>query len=457
MELKGFAEPVPAYEVVYRAATLARCCGAAVHRADGGAGAGSGAAGGGRAGRRGSRPAGGRAGDREDADARGGGGAGAPRGRAGALGALLRGRSGAAVGAVRGGARRVSCAGRARSTCAAILGPHAAPLSAPGAGLRARVPDLPEPVAQPDEERVRLLDAVAQILLALATRVPTVLVLDDLHWADPARWRCCAMWRGRAARAAAGLGPIAASRWTEQPPLAETLGTCRGSRATSSSRSRGLKRGGAELLETLADRTCRRHGATTLARGDQRQSVLPPRGAPASGGGGQARARAASGARRIPPWSWAARERAAGDRAASGGCRSAAERLLAWQRGSQGAFRFEIARRVAGLEEARRWTRSTRRWRAAAVRGRPTRAYDFPHALVRQTLLRGAEPGAPGAAAPGDRGGDGGGLRRRGRASMRRRSRALPSQRTLPGAERGVPVASLRPSRPSGRRRSPRS
>src|SRR5262249_54694276 len=46
-------------------------------------------------------------------------------------------------------------------------------------------PDLPEPVAlQPDAERVRLLDAVAQGLLALAARVPTVLVLDDLHWAD---------------------------------------------------------------------------------------------------------------------------------------------------------------------------------------------------------------------------------------------------------------------------------
>src|SRR5262249_56718903 len=46
-------------------------------------------------------------------------------------------------------------------------------------------PDLPEPVGlQPDAERVRLLDAVAQGFLALADRTPTVVVVDDLHWAD---------------------------------------------------------------------------------------------------------------------------------------------------------------------------------------------------------------------------------------------------------------------------------
>src|SRR5262249_3284583 len=40
--------------------------------------------------------------------------------------------------------------------------------------LRERLPDLPEPVTlQPGEERVRLLDAVVQWLLALAARAPT--------------------------------------------------------------------------------------------------------------------------------------------------------------------------------------------------------------------------------------------------------------------------------------------
>src|SRR5262249_10299584 len=67
----------------------------------------------------------------------------------------------------------------------AELGLHAAPLTRVVPLLRERLPDLPEPVAlEPYEERVRLLDAVAQSLLALASHVPTVLVLDDLHWAD---------------------------------------------------------------------------------------------------------------------------------------------------------------------------------------------------------------------------------------------------------------------------------
>src|SRR4029453_14195161 len=54
-------------------------------------------------------------------------------------------------------------------TLRADLGAAPPPLTRVGAGLRERPPDLPEPVAlQPDEERVRLLDAVAQFLLALA-------------------------------------------------------------------------------------------------------------------------------------------------------------------------------------------------------------------------------------------------------------------------------------------------
>jgi DNA-binding SARP family transcriptional activator len=53
--------------------------------------------------------------------------------------------------------------------------------------LRERLPDLPEPVALvPEEERHRLLDAVAQVLWKAAGRAPLVLVLDDLHWADGA-------------------------------------------------------------------------------------------------------------------------------------------------------------------------------------------------------------------------------------------------------------------------------
>jgi predicted ATPase len=68
----------------------------------------------------------------------------------------------------------------------ADLGLHAAPLTRLVPAIRERLPDVLEPEAlQPNAEHMRLLDAVAQALLALAARVPTVVVLDDLHWADP--------------------------------------------------------------------------------------------------------------------------------------------------------------------------------------------------------------------------------------------------------------------------------
>src|SRR5581483_9059825 len=51
--------------------------------------------------------------------------------------------------------------------------------------LRERLPDLPvaSPV-QPDEERFRLHDAMAQFLIARSRRAPLLVCLDDLHWAD---------------------------------------------------------------------------------------------------------------------------------------------------------------------------------------------------------------------------------------------------------------------------------
>src|SRR5262249_59944663 len=68
----------------------------------------------------------------------------------------------------------------------AALGHGAPPLARLVPSLRERFPDIPEPVSlQADEERFRLLDAVAQLLIAASERAPVVLVLDDLHWADP--------------------------------------------------------------------------------------------------------------------------------------------------------------------------------------------------------------------------------------------------------------------------------
>jgi hypothetical protein len=51
--------------------------------------------------------------------------------------------------------------------------------------LRARVAGLSSPrEADPDTERLRLREAVVALLRATAAREPTLLVLDDIHWAD---------------------------------------------------------------------------------------------------------------------------------------------------------------------------------------------------------------------------------------------------------------------------------
>jgi DNA-binding SARP family transcriptional activator len=67
----------------------------------------------------------------------------------------------------------------------ADLGPAAGPLGHLVPGLRELLPDVPTPEPlQPDEERLRLLDAVARFLAGLTAHGPVVLVLDDLQWAD---------------------------------------------------------------------------------------------------------------------------------------------------------------------------------------------------------------------------------------------------------------------------------
>lgn len=50
-----------------------------------------------------------------------------------------------------------------------------------------RLPDLPAlPILEPDRDRQRLWQAIAHCLSALASIVPLLLILEDLHWADAA-------------------------------------------------------------------------------------------------------------------------------------------------------------------------------------------------------------------------------------------------------------------------------
>jgi predicted ATPase len=52
--------------------------------------------------------------------------------------------------------------------------------------LRVRYPDLPVPIEDELTAKVRLFEAVARLLDALAERAPLVLLLDDLQWMDEA-------------------------------------------------------------------------------------------------------------------------------------------------------------------------------------------------------------------------------------------------------------------------------
>jgi tetratricopeptide (TPR) repeat protein len=65
------------------------------------------------------------------------------------------------------------------------LGGGAAPLAQMVPALRMILPGLSEAVPlQPDEERARLVDALTQFLIARSARLPILLCIDDIQWAD---------------------------------------------------------------------------------------------------------------------------------------------------------------------------------------------------------------------------------------------------------------------------------
>ena len=136
------------------------------------------------------------------------------------------------------------------------LGLGAAPLARLVPALREKLPDIPEPVAlQPDEERFRLLDAVAQFLIALSVRAPVVLMLDDLHWADKGT---IALLRHVARFAARQrillLGGYRDVEVERTHPLAEALGALPRETRYEHLALTGLDTGEvAQLLETIAD------------------------------------------------------------------------------------------------------------------------------------------------------------------------------------------------------------
>ncbi len=68
---------------------------------------------------------------------------------------------------------------------AAALGKRAQIVARISPALNDILGDVPQPPSlDKEEERMRLFDAISQLLIAISRRTPLVLILDDLHWAD---------------------------------------------------------------------------------------------------------------------------------------------------------------------------------------------------------------------------------------------------------------------------------
>jgi predicted ATPase/DNA-binding SARP family transcriptional activator len=92
--------------------------------------------------------------------------------------------------------------------------------------LRLRYPDLPAPTQDELSGKLRLFEAVARLLEALAERAPVVLLLDDLHWIDGASLDLLRYlghaWKGQGSRVLL-LGTVRSEERELHPELAAQL------------------------------------------------------------------------------------------------------------------------------------------------------------------------------------------------------------------------------------------
>src|SRR5262245_37042497 len=280
-------------------------------------------------------------------------------------------------------------------TLRADLGLGAGPLARLVPALRERLPDLPEPVPlQPDEERTRLIDAVTQFLLAMAERTPTVLVLDDLHWADAgtvALLRHVARFAPR--RRLLVVGAYRDVEVGREHPLADVLGVLPRETTYDQLALAGLEPAMVqELLEVVANQEVAQRLVATITRETSGNPFfiravllhLLEEGVLVRDGG---RWRVAGSLERLglPETVRQVIER----RLARVSER--ATRLLRVAAACTGGIDFEVARRVAELEETAALDALDDALGAQLLESQG-QTYDFTHALVRHTLYEGLSP-----------------------------------------------------------------
>jgi DNA-binding winged helix-turn-helix (wHTH) protein len=262
-------------------------------------------------------------------------------------------------------------------------------------GLRERIPDLPEPSPlRPDEERVRLFDAVARLLQAMAKREPVLLVLDDLQWADGATLALLC----HVARVApqTGLLLVGAHRDVEvgrEHPLMRAIQALEREAGFET-----LPLGGLavepirELLEGIAGRAVSEGFVEALHRATEGNPFfvrelllhLVRAGRLEPSARGFSTSRFTLETLGVPPGVRALlQERLSG-------LSKDAQRLLATASAWEGGFPFEIAYRAAGLEEDAGLDALDEALEGQLVHeaGDADR-YDFAHALIRHVLYEG--------------------------------------------------------------------
>ena len=264
-------------------------------------------------------------------------------------------------------------------------------------GLRERLPDIPEPASlQPDEERFRLLDAVAQFLIAVSARAPLVLVLDDLHWAGK---DTIAMLRHVARFVSSNrillLGTYRDVELDRQHPLAAALGPLRQETTFERIVLKGLEaKDVGEFLATISEQDAPEALVATISSETNgnpffmREVLLNLVEAGAYEGDG----RWSSDAGRIEELGIPESLREAIGRRLSR-LSTDANRLVAAASAFNGVFRFDLAASVASLEEMHALDAVDEALTAQLLRpGGEPETYYFTHALIRQTLYTEQSP-----------------------------------------------------------------
>jgi DNA-binding CsgD family transcriptional regulator len=258
--------------------------------------------------------------------------------------------------------------------------------------LREALPGIEDPVAlQPDEERLRLLDAVSQFLIAVSQRAPVVLVLDDLHWADKGT---IAMLR-HVARFARQNKILIAGAYRDveldsEHPLSGALGQLRHETDYERLLLQGLERG--EVGELL----------TMIVERDVPQAVIDAISAETEGNPFFIRETLLhfvdTGAMYREDGAWTSDALSVEELGIPEGVRQvvaqrlsrlseSANRLLSAASAFNGVFPFDIAARVAEIEEQAALEAADQALAAQVLRpGSAPGTLDFTHALFRHTL-----------------------------------------------------------------------